>query len=303
MTIHAAFGSDDSYVIPTLVAITSLFENNRDCNCNVYVVSPGMSESSIDKFRKLSMAYSQPITILNIHEELLYGLVERGRFPLAMYYRFLLPKLLPEVKKVLYLDCDILVRDSLQELFNTDIESYACAAVMDQQCDDVTTINRLQIDSIYFNSGVLLMNLEEWRKWNYTHLLCEFIRNNPAICIYPDQDALNVVLGGKVKYIEPCWNVQELWLTSYDKIHFHYSRYAQLQNALSQPKIIHFCVGDKPWFIECKNPYEKEYQTYAHKHDFIGYKQQRHYSWVYHRLEAEILRLGRWQKKFINSFK
>lgn len=194
-----------------------------------------------------------------------------------------------------------MVRRSLGHLFRIDIENIPCAVVVDQQCDDVQIQNRLRTTAPYFNSGVMLMNLVEWRKQHYTDEIIAFIQNNPDICLYPDQDALNYVLGDKVTFLEYGYNLQEMWLTMLDYARFHYSRHEDLERSKINPYIIHFCVGDKPWYKESKNPYRREFLNYANMHGFIGFKERNHYTKMFYRIEAEIQRLKRWQKRFVNK--
>lgn len=301
MTLDFAICTDENFVVPALVCLTSIFENNRDDKCNVTVLTEGISSNSIKRFQKLSDFYKQQINIRRINADCFNSMVTRGRYPVSMYFRFLLPEILRDTEKVLYLDCDIMIRQPLNQLFDTDLSGKACGVVVDQQCDDIQFHNRLRITSDYFNSGVMLMNLEEWREKDYTGKIIEFIERNPDKCIFPDQDALNSVLSGKVKYLDLKYNLQEMWLTMLDYARFNFNRYPEFEKAKKNPAVIHFCVGDKPWYSECKNPYRCEYLKYAHLHEFIGFKERKHYSKLYFRIEAEIQRLKRWQKKFVNK--
>lgn len=301
MTFQFAICTDENFVIPALVCITSIFENNKNHPCEVTVLTDGISDESTAKFNTLASFYNQKIVIIHISPTRFDNMVTRGRYPASMYFRFLLPELLPHASKVLYLDCDTMVRGDLNELFNTDLIEYACGVVLDQQCDDIQIINRLHLTTPYFNSGVMLMNLDEWRRKDYTNRLLAFIENNPEKCEYPDQDALNCVIGEHVRLLNPSYNLQEMWLTMMDYARFHFSRHEELELSKQNPHIIHFCVGDKPWYNECRNPYHEEYLSYALKHDFVGFKSRNHYGKLYYRFEAEIQRLRRWQKRFINK--
>ncbi|MDE6492040.1 MAG: glycosyltransferase family 8 protein, partial [Lactobacillus sp.] len=287
--------------VPALVCITSIFDNNKDDECVVTVLTEGLSERSVEKFRRLAEAYGQTVDIRAIDSSCFEAMVTRGRYPVSMYFRFLLPEILVKEDKVLYLDCDIMVRHSMRSLFDEDLTDKACGVVVDQQCDDTQILNRLRIESDYFNSGVMLFNLDEWRTNEYAKKIISFIEQNPDKCIFPDQDALNVVLEGKVKYLDLKYNMQEMWLTMLDYARFHYTRHVGLQRAVADPSIVHFCVGDKPWYSECRNPYRGEYLKYASRHDFIGFRERPHYSKGYFWLEAQIMRLKRWQSKCVKK--
>lgn len=300
MKIHVALCTDENFTIPALVCVTSLFETNRHNDCEVYILTDGLSDKATSKFRKLSEYYNQKVEICEINEHSLTTLITTDRYPKSMYFRFILPEILHNINKVLYLDCDILVRHNLEDLFKIELNNKACAVVEDQQSDDIQIINRLHIKFPYFNSGVMLMNLSYWRENNIAAKILNFIGKNPTKCVYPDQDGLNVILDKDVIYLDYKYNYQEMWLTMRDYARIHFLKWKALDVAAKDPAIVHFCVDEKPWFIECRNPFKNEYLQIANKHDFIGFKRKPKYRFIYTRLEAEIMRLRRWQKKFIN---
>lgn len=297
--LNFALATDENFVIPALVCITSILENHNDNKCIVTVLGNSLSDEAKVKFQQLANTYKQIVNVVQIPSERFKALITLDRFPLTMYYRFLLPEILVDTDKVLYLDCDTMVRENLNNLFKTDLNNYACGVVIDQQCDDVINHNRLEINSDYFNSGVMLMNLKRWRDENYATKICQWIASNPSRCLYPDQDGLNKVLSEVVTYLPVRYNFQEMWLTMKDLSRVHFRRWSEIEKCKKNPAIVHFCVGDKPWFSECRNPYVQEYITYGTMHDFIGFKQRKHYSRWYWRIDAEIMRLQRWQKRFI----
>jgi len=301
MTMNFAICTDENYAIPALVTIASIFENNSDNTCRVSILTDGLSSASVSKVKRLAEEHNQTIDIIDVDATHLRQLKSCGRYPSSMYLRLMIPNYLKDVDTVLYLDCDILVRRPLNELFTTTLQNCSCGVVIDQQCDDIQIINRLNLKSTYFNSGIMLMNLTEWRKNDYTNKVIDFIDHNPNKCVYPDQDALNVVLSGTVKYINLSYNLQEMWLTMLDYARFSNLRYPELEKAKDNPHIIHFCVGEKPWYYECENPYKTEYLEIASLHNFIGFRQRHHYHWLYYRLEAEKMRLERWKNNFVNK--
>lgn len=267
--MNIALCTDENFVIPCLTCITSIFENNKDDVCHVYVLTEGLTHKSIEKFRKLSLCYSQIIDIRTISADKLKGLKVRPPFPISMYFRFLLPEILNGEKCVLYLDCDIIVRHSIGQMYNMDLTEKACAVVIDQHCDDVLMQNNVRIKSSYFNSGVMLMNLDYWRKHNVANELIDFIYNNPERCVFPDQDALNIVLDSQVIYLNPTYNFQHYWSVSFHFSKTSYLRHNEIIEAAKDPVIVHFC-SQKPWHVKCYNPYRNEFSRYNTMHPFIG---------------------------------
>ncbi|WP_455721933.1 glycosyltransferase [Agathobacter sp.] len=132
-------------------------------------------------------------------------------FTIGTMFRLLLPEVLPDLDKIIYLDADLFVNRDIEELWNENIQDYCLAAVVDEgtlksmATPYPVTENQVNRDK-YFNAGVLYMNLKEIRKHGN---LCENIlkylsQNKKAVC--PDQDALNVIYKDKCKYIEQSWN-------------------------------------------------------------------------------------------------
>ena len=127
--------TDNNFVKPALVCITSIFENNKGENVSVYILTDGISDEAKGSFSLLAQQYGQRIIIKEIDKSCFNGLTVNERFPVSMYYRFLLPDMLQKEEKVLYLDCDIIVRHSLKPLYDIGLYGKALAAVVAQSCD------------------------------------------------------------------------------------------------------------------------------------------------------------------------
>ncbi len=307
--MNIALCTDENFSIPALVCITSIFENNKGEECHIYILTDGLSEKTRAKFCRLSQVYKQPIDILYIDKHRFDGLTINERFPISMYYRFLLPEMLPNEDKVLYLDCDIIVRHTLVNMYSTNMADKSMAVVVGESTDDIVWENRLRLRSKYFNSGVLLMNLDYWRKYDVMRSLIDFVRGNPDKCFLPDQDALNKVLEGKVIYLDYIFNFQEWWfmdMTSW----MHYSKWDEIRKKGKDPTIVHFCEAEKPWFKECKNPFQNEFLYYAYMHDFIGFHLKSRYGFEYKC--ADIMdRIGlkfrywaeKWKKRYFTNLR
>ena len=279
--MNIALCTDENFTIPALVCLTSIFENNKDDDCHVYVLTDGISDKAKEKFTKLSVLYNQNIDIMIIDKHRFDGLTVNERFPISIYYRFLLPEMLPVEHKMLYIDCDIIVRHSLKELYNTNIDQYALAAIVSQTSDNLSWTNYLKLNSLYFNSGVLLLNLDFWRNYNITDNLINWTYENPQLCNMPDQNALNKVLEDKVVYLDYTYNFQENWFGDLTNA-MHYSKWDEIRKVAQDPVIVHFCNDVKPWFKECTNPFHEEYLRYAFMYDFIDFHLIKRYGKFYY---------------------
>ena len=199
-TINIAFCFDNNYALGYLVTMVSLFENNKGENIKVYIITPGLPQITKEKFDKLAEIYHQTVIYRDMDDNMFDGLPINSLFGKGTYYRYMIPELCEE-SKVLQVDGDILFRHNIRELYNIDVSEVAMGVVEDQCSDNIKSINRLKITSTIFNNGVQLMNLDYWRKNDIAKKCRDFLINNPNTCLYVDQDANNVILQGKVKFL------------------------------------------------------------------------------------------------------
>lgn len=182
-----------------------------------------------------------------------------GRLAMAAYSRLFISEVLQGYQKCIYLDVDLVVQKDLYELYKTDLNGYYVAAVRDilQTAPDKQEyfkehLNMQNPEINYFNSGVLLLNLELIKQDN---LLTEFLNianiNNK---LYHDQNILNAACEGKVKYLSPKWNMitSSLYYKEYNCTPFQapYESFLENMNVFLEDKnfdILHFAVWSKPW--------------------------------------------------------
>jgi len=180
-----------------------------------------------------------------------------------MYYRLFAHKYLPqEMERILYLDPDILVINKINELYNVDFENNLFAACYHNKIF-IKGINRIrllhyQIEE-YYNSGVLMMNLNLQRKRINEDEIYNFIEKNKAVLVLPDQDVLNSLYSKNIK------NMDET-LYNYDTRFYSYYKFlskgkVDMDYIFDKTVILHFCGKKKPW----KKPYSGEfYSLYKH---------------------------------------
>ena len=184
----------------------------------------------------------------------------RGHFSVETYFRLLLGDLLPAYDKMLYLDCDMIVRHDIAELFDTDVEGFLVAACRDADSaglyNGMVPSKKAYVDEVlgladpygYFQAGMVLFNLAEWRDAYSVEdvFACASERDWELL----DQDVLNVLCQGRVTYVDMKWNSMVDWL--YERIPMVISiAPAELEReylaAHNDPYIVHFAGPDKPW--------------------------------------------------------
>ena len=261
--LNIVFCADDNFVVPTLVSAESILETNENCFFNIFIVTTGISKKRRELIESFSCkkADKTKIKIITAKENALENCpVKKGdHVSLTAYLRILLPSLLPEnIKKVLYVDGDILCVSSLFKFYNTDIFGKSCSAIRDERNNDSEIFSRLGYskENGYFNSGVILINLEYWRNNNIQNKTLSYIFNNKEKCLWHDQDALNFVLAGTVHFDDFKYNLTQGFLFDKAQLKISSDYYSQIDRAIKNPCLIHYCASYKPWHVECNSPFK-----------------------------------------------
>lgn len=288
--IILACACNDAYSPYCGTMITSVFCNNREERFEVNILTSDIGEENIKKFEELASEYDQVINIIYVNPDQFKGVPLRSgnsNLTKECYYRLLLPEILPDTSKVLYLDCDLIIRTHLRELWETNLDGCAFACVKDRKDtveERVKTLGYNQRDS-YFNSGVVLMNLDFLRDFSFSEKAFSFISNKSHLLKYVDQCVINAVCHGYFKELPIKWNMTVPYFMELPLV--VEEQRDNLELYISNPSIIHFTTEYKPWFKECNHPYKSEYWKYQilspwHDHsiqEFHGFKKlSQHYT-------------------------
>lgn len=264
MNIICSF--DDGYSPYAGAMLTSLFENNKDCQITVYVLTDHIGVENLQKLETLARKYTQKIIVKSVDISLFAGLPFGGKFQnisLAAYYRLLVDVVVPQgVNKILYLDSDIIINGSLKPLFVKEFKpSWQVVALKDSPYVANKAMLRLGLskENFYVNSGVMLLNLEELRNMNFSKKAFEFIKCNMDKIVYHDQDVTNSILSRK-EVLPLKYNVLECVLMKKPIVDKYYS--SEISEAIRNPVVIHYSGIRKPWHIECNHPYKYLYDRY-----------------------------------------
>lgn len=243
--INIIFSTDKKYYKYCSVAITSIKESQKDFDkINIYILAKNLPNKICTELKKLSNNILK-INLINFKSLNVNHLkIQNPTLPDPTYYKLLIPKILPKVDKILYLDCDVIVKKSLKELWQINISNYLLAAVSDLNEKLVLdSANAPQNKKKYFNAGVMLINLKKWREEKTLERLKTFLKNPTALLRYSDQCIFNFGLNDyEILFLDNKWN-------------FHYnSPHPNSENAA----IIHY-VWDKPWLFSSLNAYRNDY--------------------------------------------
>lgn len=260
--MNICFATDDNYVKTTAIAIMTVLLTNKDEEISFYILSQALTEESKETLQNTVLKYSSKSQIQfciltnSIIEKFSSTIKKENHVSLATYLRLFMPSLLPNnVQKILYLDGDIICVDSLRPLYETDLKNCSLAAAHDERTSDIESFKRLNypMENGYFGAGVLLINVDYWRKNCIQQKSLEFVVGNKEICVWHDQDALNKVLNGTVKFCHIKYNVYEHLYENENNYPSSFDR--EIREAVENPVIIHFCSGRKPWTFESRCPF------------------------------------------------
>jgi len=260
--IHIACCVDDNYSPHCGTMLCSLFNSNKENSFHIHLFSGRLNRENRLKFEALFSSYHHSYTFYNINENLFKDVpVKLRHISIAAYYRILVPGLLePAITKIIYFDSDLIVRSNIRQLWECDLQNNIIGAVQEQISKSHYVLLDIDPSLNYFNSGVMLIDLNKWREEAVESRCLDYLSKNKNIIKYWDQDVLNVILKKKWTDIGNRWNVAH-------KIYFAPYEYAYLSTEVihelaTNPSIVHFSGASKPWGIWNRHPFKPEYLYY-----------------------------------------
>lgn len=276
--MNIVYSSDENYVQHMGVSICSLLKNNiRVEEITIYILSNGIKTESkreltdivANQFQRkiVFIEFDQYKTRLNLNME----------WPIAIsaYARLFVAEMLPiECERVIYIDCDTVICNSLVELWETDLGCYSVGGVIDTVLPEFKVAVGLQEECPYINSGVLLIDIKKWRQQRVQDEFLRYISERCGKVSHHDQGTINGVLHDNIMILHPKFNAMTpLFTTRYSNL-FHlyqikgkYYSKREIREAKSHPAIIHYVpefVG-RVWEYECRHPKKQIYKKYMNQ--------------------------------------
>lgn len=238
-----------SYLQQLLILLKSLQKSNSNESFDVFVMAKDITNLDIENIKeKLSKKIT--IHLINICDSEIdnFPVVEK-RYPIEIYFRLFATKYLPEnIDKILYLDTDIVVINSLKELYNMDFkDNYFIATTHVKKAIHKFHEVRLNMssDNAYVNTGVLLINLNALRKTNIEKEVINFVNKNKYKLMLPDQDILSALYGDKVLLVDAL--IYNLGERGYNLYNLNNKNKIDLEWIRKNSAIIHYYGRNKPW--------------------------------------------------------
>jgi lipopolysaccharide biosynthesis glycosyltransferase len=249
--VHIAMCVDQGFVMPLAVALASLDDAVVSESVTVHIAHPGLSPETRGRVARTLERID--LEWYAVDERMLDKAQGTIFLSKASMYRLLLAEVLPDdLERVVYVDADTLMRDSLAELMTVDLDGCAVAAVREAASPwaagplgpDWRTLG-IEPDAPYFNAGVLVIDLVRWRAEGVGPVCLEILRGQQLR--WGDQDALNTVFTGRWKELSRKWNLQSV---DADGTGLAWGLWSDdVENASLRPRIVHFTGREKPWML------------------------------------------------------
>lgn len=269
--MNVLFAPNNSYVMPTIVLLQSLFEAERE-PMDIYVIHSDLTTENVRKLESFIEGHGSRMHLCTINPETFGGAHVSAHITKEAYYRLLAQKTLPEsVERVLYLDGDLVVTKSLRELYDMSFTDEMGKENFYVVCEGPGVSQRrwniydnlgIPHEYRYFNSGVLLINLKLLREQFDPGTFFDFIATRGKMLKYHDQDVLNALFYDRVIYVD--WHV-------YNQTVLHVRDKEEAAMRLQKAVIIHYAGSDKPWKHTYKSYWFDLFWQFAKR---AGYRKQ-----------------------------
>lgn len=274
--IRLVMSADRNYAIPMQIALTSVRHNLPHQHAmDVTVLSLDLSAEDIqwrNRGRDDVLRLCRPALPPDIR------LPISGHVSSATYFRLCAELAVPpDTDRVIYMDCDLVVTQDLSHLWNTALQGQVVGAVADYSLwswnnpahDGIRNLLPANPQLPYFNGGVLLLDMHEWRRRDVMRKAFEFLHAHPGAAQFWDQDAMNVVLCDKWHALDSRWNRPSNFRRAIETGGLPFP--SEQQRHLNNAYILHFVSGSKPW-TDYRHPDKRIFDRYASLAGFPSFR-------------------------------
>ena len=261
--------TDEGYILPTIVALSSMKHNFTENDYRVFILSDNVTLENKELLKKIEGDHIS-ISIIDVDSSQYSGLEKSySKVSRSSLLKFSIPNLLPaDVETALYIDGDVIVRKDLNDLFKVNIEGLYAAVIKDGPKKHIPGGEKHAFygDPDYFNSGVMLLNIKKMREENTSEKLKNY--RLTGYNYFMDQDAFNIVFGNSILHISPVYDFMVHLVTfnnegfSLQQLKDFYGlhNYETIDDLFDDVKIIHYTF-DKPWkYFDV--PFSQEWMDY-----------------------------------------
>ena len=267
--MNVLYSTDENYSKICIASIHSLLESNKtNKEIKIYIIDNNIEKNTKKGFINLVEKYNRKIEFISC-EDICKDLKKNNDFSVSSYARLFIQDSIKE-DKVIYIDCDTVIRKDLSELWEKDLKENWISGVEDPLPSYLKEAIQMKRNDRYINAGVLIINLKKWREINFKEKVIKYIDNHKKNVVHHDQGIINGICKGKILYLEPKYNLmpemimmKESQLKKLYKLKNFYSE-SQLEEAKKDPYIVHYISKfyNRPWFKECTHPFKEDFRRY-----------------------------------------
>ncbi len=259
---------DDNYIRPALVMLESLFEHNNP-DIHIYLLHSNVCDENLKRLAAHIGRLGGRFSDIRVPAELFEGAAVTKYFTKEMYYRLLIPRLLPDEERALYLDPDIIIFRSIEEFYRSDFDGSLMIAVPDYLGDVYYPERKknlgLESRYKYINSGVILFNIAPMNECFSIDDMFRFMDECGLTLEFPDQDLINVYFKDRIKYAPREYNFTTEYVSTGDFLRYVFSlRYRRSER--ERAVIAHYMGKCKPWKPSYYYKFYRIYRSYLNKY-------------------------------------
>ena len=285
--MNILYQSDENYAPFMDVSIYSLLKNNEHIDAiTIYIIDDGISAQSKQKIATEIIGFGRSYEFIDAREIMSdsrlkdYPQYAGSRKNAHSFLKLFAGNILPEtVSRILYIDCDTLVLDRLDDLISYDLHGNTLGMAMDCLVVEKKEMIGLSPDDRYYNSGVILFDLSKWREINAEERVLRHAMHHSYGTV--DQDLLNVEFRNDIQCLPIRYNYQPFHLVYQNKVYFRYFPHKEgvyytpneIDSARNRICIMHFFryIGEQPWHANNVHPCTPYFDAYLKETQFKGY--------------------------------
>jgi lipopolysaccharide biosynthesis glycosyltransferase len=277
--VSVALAADRAFCRQIAVVLAGVSRLTQNTSIRVFVLHDGYDDELIGRVAK-SVRADVELCWIDARSAAVDAALLPAYLPSAAVYRLRVEELLPRsVERLIYLDADMAVRESLSGLWAHDLGDHLLAAVRDPVAPWAASPRALDWQQFglapetpYFNSGVMLIPLGRWREENVSRRALELLRRHRLK--HADQCALNILAAGNWMMLSPSWNLQGGHLTGAGSLAWVTEAREVLEEAQRAPAIIHYNHSDwkPPWDAESTHPHRAAWYEDLDRTGWAGWR-------------------------------
>ena len=266
-TMHLCTAADRRYALPMATLVNSIIDKCDSGPVVVHVLQTNIPKRMMRKLHRMCSGTNVSLDFVDMSGyKFDFDLSATPHWTSAIFYRIMIPEIFSHLDKIIYIDADTLMLGDFRALWDKEIpEEYMVAMVSDKYC----TLQQREILNLkqYHNSGMILFKLDKCREFDFGKKCLDWLAANHRIAFYPDQDAINVILQGKIFRLLNEFNWQIV------------PKQARLLTELpTTHRMIHFLTPVKPWCAGIHPLLGRLYEPY------IPFPLSRARIWMLHRI-------------------